>query len=98
MEKKKNNDMKMDVQKKRIEKYIKYNYEDINIITFTDSKRVPTGGTYIHGYVNNDKKLSFTAWLTPEVFQGQFSYDLDGLGKKIKFDKEKSIENIEREE
>lgn len=97
MEKKKNDDLKMDVQKERIEKYIEYNYKDIDSITFTDSKKVPTGGTYINGYVNKNKDMSFSGWLTPDTFEGGIDTSIE-LEKLSKFEKNKSPEDIEKEE
>jgi len=97
MEKKKNDKLNMDIQKKRIEKYIEYNYKDIECITFTDSKKVPTGGTYINGYVNNDEAINFAGWLTPDKFEAQFSSSQE-LEKLAKYEKNKNIEDIENEE
>ncbi|GGC95752.1 DUF1433 domain-containing protein [Enterococcus wangshanyuanii] len=94
IEKKKNDDMKLDVQKKRIEEYIKYNYEAINSITFTDSKRVPTGGTYINGYINNDTSMDFSGWLTPDTFEGNFDSSLQ-FENLSKFEKNVTPKEIE---
>lgn len=52
-------------QEKRIEKYLKYNVPDYKTVTFTDKGTVASGLPYIDGYINNDKKLSFTAHVEP---------------------------------
>ena len=95
MEKKKNDELNMEAQKKRIENYIKYNYKNIESVTFTDSKTVPTGGTYINGYVNNNKDIGFSGWLTPDVFEGGIDTSIE-LEKLSKFEKNKSPEEIEK--
>ncbi|ALS02377.1 hypothetical protein ATZ33_13570 [Enterococcus silesiacus] len=87
----------IDIQKKRIEEYVRYNYNNIESITFTDSKKVPTGSTYVHGYINEKKNLSFSAWLTPNTFEGEFtnSPELDQLSK---YEKNKLPNEIEKEQ
>jgi len=52
-------------QEQRIEKFLKYNIPDYKTVTFTDKGTVATGLSYIDGYINNDKKLSFTAHVEP---------------------------------
>ena len=50
-----------DEQKERITLYMKYNVKDFKSIDFTSCERDPMGGYAIKGYINNNKKLSFTA-------------------------------------
>lgn len=52
-------------QEQRIEKFLEYNVPKFKTVTFTDKGVVPTGLPYIDGYINNDKKLSFTAHVEP---------------------------------
>ncbi|MGR6898327.1 DUF1433 domain-containing protein [Rummeliibacillus sp. BSL5] len=52
-------------QEQRIEKYLEYNVPKFKMVTFTDKGTVATGLPYIDGYINNDKKLSFTALVEP---------------------------------
>ncbi|WP_088839405.1 DUF1433 domain-containing protein, partial [Listeria sp. ILCC792] len=51
----------MQEQKPRIEKYLSYNYNNINTITLTNVYTNPTGVIHIKGYINNNKKLKIDA-------------------------------------
>lgn len=48
-------------QKERITIYMKHNVKGYKNISFTNFKENPMDGYSISGYINNDKKLSFTA-------------------------------------
>ena len=48
-------------QKPRIEKYLKYNYDNIDSITITGTSKNPMGGFSIKGYINDDKNLTILA-------------------------------------
>ncbi|OSM09513.1 hypothetical protein BTH38_30140 [Bacillus toyonensis] len=84
-------------QEARVEKYIRYNIEDVKSITFTENKVNPMGVPHIKGYINNNKELDFIASIsTTENFEDKFTRS-GKLGKLIK-DPEKSVSEIEKEE
>ena len=85
------------VQEARVEKYIRYNIQDVKSITFIEHKISPMGIPSIEGYINDDKDLWFDASIsTTENFEDKFSRSGE-LGKLIK-DPEKSVSEIEEEE
>ncbi|MCW1238311.1 DUF1433 domain-containing protein [Bacillus pretiosus] len=85
------------VQEARVEKYIRYNIQDVKSITFTEKSVSPMGVPRLKGYINNNKELDFIARIsTTENFEGQFTRS-GKLGKLIK-DPEKSVSEIEKEE
>ncbi|HDR6313007.1 TPA: DUF1433 domain-containing protein [Bacillus cereus] len=85
------------VQEARVEKYIRYNIQDVKSITFIEHKISPMGIPSIEGYINDDKDLWFDASIsTTENFEDKFSRSGE-LGKLIK-DPEKSVSEIEKEE
>ena len=85
------------VQEVRVEKYIRYNIQDVKSITFTEKSVSPMGVPSIEGYINDDKELWFNANInTTENFEDKFSRSGE-LGKLIK-DPEKSVSEIEKEE
>jgi len=47
-------------QKPRIEKFLTYNYNNINSVTLTGTKKNPMGGFSIKGYINDDTSLAIT--------------------------------------
>nr|WP_244966933.1 DUF1433 domain-containing protein [Listeria grandensis] len=54
----------------RVEKYLKYNYENIDSVVITGVDINPTGIPHIKGYVNGDRKLSFDAGVYDEHYEG----------------------------
>ncbi|MGY3779246.1 DUF1433 domain-containing protein [Isobaculum melis] len=55
-----------DEQKVRIEKFIRYNFKDIESVTFTENYKTPMS-VAIKGYINEDKKnLNFIATISNE--------------------------------
>ncbi|MFV8520092.1 DUF1433 domain-containing protein [Bacillus sp. SBS7] len=85
------------VQEARVEKYIRYNIQDVKSITFIEHKISPMGIPSIEGYINDDKNLWFDASIsTTENFEDKFSR-FGELGKLIK-DPENSVSEIEKEE
>ncbi|MCR8859082.1 hypothetical protein CN568_29430 [Bacillus pseudomycoides] len=85
------------VQEARVEKYIRYNIQDVKSITFTEKSVSPMGVPRLKGYINNNKELDFIARIsTTENFEDQFTRS-GKLGKLIK-DPEKSVSEIEKEE
>ncbi|MES5942513.1 MULTISPECIES: DUF1433 domain-containing protein [unclassified Bacillus cereus group] len=85
------------VQEVRVEKYIRYNIQDVKSITFTENKISPMGVPRIKGYINNNKELDFIASIsTTENFEDKFTRS-GKLGKLIK-NPEKSVSEIQKEE
>ncbi|PHG21325.1 hypothetical protein COI43_29255, partial [Bacillus pseudomycoides] len=83
------------VQEARVEKYIRYNIQDVKSITFTEKSVSPMGVPRLKGYINNNKELDFIARIsTTENFEDQFTRS-GKLGKLIK-DPEKSVSEIEK--
>lgn len=52
-------------QKKRIELSLTGNYRGIKSFSYTKTEKIPTGVIIVHGYVNGDPDLNFSAFLTP---------------------------------
>ncbi|MFS5066929.1 DUF1433 domain-containing protein [Staphylococcus aureus] len=88
-----------DEQKERIILFMKYNVKGFKEIQFEEQKENPMDGYSISGYINNDKKLSFTAGIR-SVDDFQFDTDIsytDELGRK--FNKNpKSFSEIKKEQ
>ena len=85
------------VQEARVEKYIRYNIQDVKSITFTEKSVSPVGVPRLKGYINNNKELDFISRIsTTENFEDKFTRS-GKLGKLIK-DPEKSVSEIEKEE
>lgn len=88
-----------DEQKERITIYMKYNVKGYKNISFANFKENPMDGYSISVYINNDKKLSFTAGIR-SVDDFQFDTDIsytDELGRK--FNKNpKSVSEIKKEQ
>ncbi len=88
-----------DEQKERIILFMKYNVKGFKEIQFEEQKENPMDGYSISGYINNDKKLSFTAGIR-SVDDFQFDTDIsytDELGRK--FNKNpKSVSEIKKEQ
>ncbi len=85
------------VQEARVEKYIHYNIENVESITFSDHSVSPMGVPSVEGYINNDKELWFDASIsTTDKFEDKFgcSGELDKMIKKPA----KSVSEIEKEE
>ncbi|MEB9862977.1 hypothetical protein COJ38_01380 [Bacillus cereus] len=84
-------------QEARVEKYIHYNIQDVQSITFTKYEVSPMGIPKLKGYINKDEQLSFIAHIsTTENFEDDFgcSEELDEMIKKPA----KSVSEIEKEE
>ncbi|HCW8439368.1 TPA: DUF1433 domain-containing protein [Staphylococcus aureus] len=88
-----------DEQKERIILFMKYHVKGFKEIQFEEQKENPMDGYSISGYINNDKKLSFTAGIR-SVDDFQFDTDIsytDELGRK--FNKNpKSVSEIKKEQ
>jgi Protein of unknown function (DUF1433). len=88
----------IDKQEQRITKYFKYNVTSFKEINFTENKQVPTGDFFIHGYINNNKSLDFSAQIS--LGSGQKNFEADGIYSE-KLDKlfrkdEKTVSQIEK--
>ncbi|MGY3779200.1 DUF1433 domain-containing protein [Isobaculum melis] len=82
----------------RIEKYLKYNFKDIETVQFTKVIINPTGVPHIKGYFNNEEN-TFDAGIYSEHFEG--ALDFTGfITPKHQFDDEteKNVSEIEEEE
>ncbi|MGK0552757.1 DUF1433 domain-containing protein [Enterococcus faecalis] len=64
-------------QKERIELFFKYNYNNIDSLTFTKVDKTPMGALVFYGYFNKDKNNNFSADIMPyqEEFDGNISID-----------------------
>ncbi|HDR8182491.1 TPA: DUF1433 domain-containing protein [Bacillus thuringiensis] len=85
------------VQEARVEKYIHYNIKNVKTITFKEHSVSPMGVPRLKGYINNDEKLDFIAYIsTTENFEDDFtcSGELDEMIKKPA----KSVTEIAKEE
>ncbi|MGH1049375.1 MULTISPECIES: DUF1433 domain-containing protein [Bacillus] len=86
------------VQEARVEKYIRYNTQDIKSITFTEKSVSPMGVPRLKGYINNNKELDFIARVsTTENFEDQFTCSGELYDNYVK-KPEKSVSEIEKEE
>ncbi|OXE78217.1 hypothetical protein ATC80_08120 [Staphylococcus aureus] len=86
-------------QKERITIYMKQNVKGYKNISFTNFKENPMDGYSISGYINNDKKLSFTAGIR-SIDDFQFDTDIsytDELGRKF-IENPKSVSEIKKEQ
>ncbi|MBE7347644.1 DUF1433 domain-containing protein [Staphylococcus epidermidis] len=88
-----------DEQKERITLYMKYNVKDFKSIDFTSCERDPMGGNAIKGYINNNKKLSFTASAYLDE-KNQFEGDYSSTEEfdKIIIKNPKTVSEIKKEE
>ncbi|XUB55951.1 hypothetical protein IGJ02_000183 [Enterococcus sp. DIV0724b] len=91
----------MKEQKPKIEKFLKYNYNNIKSVTLTQANKNPMGGFSIKGYVNENKNLKISV---PASLESDIEY-VNGLAdpffeKNYKFPGQdtKSVSEIEAEE
>lgn len=88
----------LQTEKPRIEKYLKYNYENIESVSFTEVKTNPTGVQHIIGYVNNDKETYFNAGIYNNNFEGDIvTQNLRETDENVK-NGAKNVSDIEKEE
>jgi len=89
-------------QKPRIEKYLNYNYNNIDSVTLTGTKKNPMGGFSIKGYINDDKNLTITVPVLSMDTDIEYVDGLNGefIDKNTKFPGEntKTITEIEAKE
>ncbi len=88
-----------DEQKERITIYMKHNVKGYKNISFTNFKENSMDGYSISDYINNDKKLSFTAGIR-SIDDFQFDTDIsytDELGRKL-IKNPKSVSEIKKEQ
>ena len=85
-------------QKSRVEKYIHYNIQDVEYITFTKQDVSPMGVPKLKGYINKDENLWFIAHMsTTEDFEDDFGCSGELYDNYVKKPK-KSVSEIENEE
>ncbi|HFJ5080012.1 TPA: DUF1433 domain-containing protein [Staphylococcus aureus] len=88
-----------DEQKERIILFMKYNVKGFKEIQFEEQKENPMDGYSISGYINNDRKLSFTAGIR-SIDDFQFDTDISypgELGRKF-IKNPKSVSEIKKEQ
>jgi len=85
-------------EKPRIEKYLKYNYENIETVTFTEVKIHPTGVPHIIGYVNGDESTYFDAGIYNKHFEGDISTSNISMTDDNFDNGAKNVSDIEKEE
>ncbi|MBF2460861.1 DUF1433 domain-containing protein [Listeria welshimeri] len=81
----------------RIEKYLKYNYKNIDNVTFTNVSVTGMGTPYIEGYVNGDKDLYITASIYGKHFEENVGMPIE-MYEWAKYHTDKSVSEIEKEE
>ncbi|MES5939461.1 MULTISPECIES: DUF1433 domain-containing protein [unclassified Bacillus cereus group] len=85
-------------QKARVEKYIHYNIQDVESITFKEDSVSPMGVPKLKGYINKDENLWFVAHIsTTENFEDDFGCSGELYDNYVKKPK-KSVSEIEEEE
>ncbi|MGX7419180.1 DUF1433 domain-containing protein [Carnobacterium gallinarum] len=84
----------METEKPRIEKYLKYNYQNIKTVTLTEVIVNPTGVPHIQGYVNDNKEMSFDAGIYDEHFEGALNVTGDGPLHRTRYAVENGIKNV----
>lgn len=85
-------------QIERITTYMKHNVKDYKNITFTDFERNSMDGYEITGYINNDKKLEFTAGIrSTEDYQFEGDISFTGELSKLLNKNTKTVSQIEEE-
>ncbi|EHJ6452354.1 DUF1433 domain-containing protein [Listeria monocytogenes] len=81
----------------RIEQFLKYNYNNINKLSFTHVKVSPMGIPYIEGFINNDENLFFSATIYDEHFENSISIPED-VSNWRKNEINKTVSEIQQEE
>lgn len=86
----------MEGQKADIELSLKYNYNGIKKVNLVKIEKTPMG-YLIKGYVNDDKKLNFSAGVSDGKFDDTMSMSAE-LEDLAKFDTNKSLSEIKKEQ
>ncbi|EAC3452246.1 hypothetical protein BJM51_12605 [Listeria monocytogenes] len=81
----------------RIEKYLKYNYNNIENVTFTKVDYTGMGTPYIEGYVNGDKDLYFTTSIYNNHFEKNVGMPIE-MYEWAKYPVDKTVTEIQQEE
>ncbi|MFC0233897.1 DUF1433 domain-containing protein [Vagococcus entomophilus] len=68
-----------ETQKPRVEKFIKYNFKNINSITYTNIEKTPFS-TVQNGYINNDKNLYFDVSVSIGTGEKEFESNISHSG------------------
>jgi len=98
LKQKSDEDTLLKAEQDRIEKYLKYNYLNIQTVILTKAKKMPTGTIHIYGYINNDKEFSFYAPISSEHFKGGINFNKIIPEYKDSNENTKQIPEIEEEE
>ncbi|MDT0050174.1 DUF1433 domain-containing protein [Listeria cossartiae subsp. cayugensis] len=81
----------------RIEKYLKYNYNNIENVTFTKADFTGMGTPYIEGYINGDKDLYFTTSIYNNHFEKNVGMPLE-IYEWAKYPVDKTVTEIQQQE
>lgn len=81
----------------RIEKYLKYNYNNIENVTFTKVDYTGMDTPYIEGYVNGDKDLYFTTSIYNDHFEKNVGMPIE-MYEWAKYPVDKTVTEIQQEE
>ncbi|PHK49329.1 DUF1433 domain-containing protein [Staphylococcus edaphicus] len=85
-------DTYFETQKDRIDLYFKYNLKDYYTLKITKFEQNPMGGFFVDGYINNDKRYDFEAFVSSadnHQFTGDIGYNPKVFGKLFKHDNPK---------
>ena len=84
----------------RVEKYLKYNFKNIDKVTIENLEKNPMGSYFLEGYINDDTEVGFAA-IVGDKFEGNMIYSNKFEPKKKDADGVrilKPIEDFEKEE
>lgn len=91
-------------QKPRIEKYLKYNYNNVeSVIISNNIEKNPMGGFFIDGYINNDPNIDISVAVSSYPNDIEYVSDINGdfydkYKKENLKGKSKSVSEIIEEE
>ncbi|HFN8886479.1 TPA: DUF1433 domain-containing protein [Staphylococcus aureus] len=79
----------IETQEKRIDLYFKYNLNNYNGLKITKFQKGPMGSYSAKGYINNNKKYDFQAFIglgddDKNQFNGDFEYNQEKIGELLK--------------
>ncbi|SGX63692.1 DUF1433 domain-containing protein [Staphylococcus argenteus] len=77
-----------ETQEKRIDLYFKYNLNNYHGLKITKFQKGPMGSYSAKGYINNNKKYEFQAFIglgdDKNQFNGDFEYNQEKIGELLK--------------
>ncbi|WP_072368929.1 DUF1433 domain-containing protein [Staphylococcus argenteus] len=78
----------IETQEKRIDLYFKYNLNNYHGLKITKFQKGPMGSYSAKGYINNNKKYEFQAFIglgdDKNQFNGDFEYNQEKIGELLK--------------